>query len=93
MANMQLHKTPMPEAEPNERNRNFEEVAKGYTEEQAINEAKRCLNCKNRPCVSGCPVGVRIPEFIEKVAQGDFEGAYAVIKQTNSLPAVCGRVP
>lgn len=92
MANMQLHKTPMPEADPIERSRSFEEVAKGYTPEQAINEAKRCLNCKNRPCVSGCPVGVRIPEFIAKVAEGDFEGAYAVIKQTNSLPAVCGRV-
>lgn len=92
MANMQLHKTPMPEADPIERSRCFEEVAKGYTPEQAVNEAKRCLNCKNRPCVSGCPVGVRIPEFIAKVAEGDFEGAYAVIKQTNSLPAVCGRV-
>ena len=92
MANMQLNKTPMPEADPIERSKCFEEVAKGYTEEQAINEAKRCLNCKNRPCVSGCPVGVRIPEFIAKVAEGDFEGAYAVIKQTNSLPAVCGRV-
>ena len=92
MANMQLHKTPMPEADPIERSHSFEEVAKGYTPEQAINEAKRCLNCKNRPCVSGCPVGVRIPEFIAKVAEGDFEGAYAVIKQTNSLPAVCGRV-
>ncbi len=92
MANMQIHKTPMPEADPIERAACFEEVALGYTEEQAINEAKRCLNCKNRPCVSGCPVGVRIPEFIAKVAEGDFEGAYAVIKQTNSLPAVCGRV-
>lgn len=92
MANMQIHKTPMPEADPIERAACFEEVAKGYTAEQAVNEAKRCLNCKNRPCVSGCPVGVRIPEFIAKVAEGDFEGAYAVIKQTNSLPAVCGRV-
>ncbi|MBO7175812.1 MAG: NADPH-dependent glutamate synthase [Clostridia bacterium] len=92
MANMQLHKTPMTEADPIERSHSFEEVAKGYSPEQAINEAKRCLNCKNRPCVSGCPVGVRIPEFIAKVAEGDFEGAYAVIKQTNSLPAVCGRV-
>lgn len=92
MANMQLHKTPMQEADPIERSRCFEEVAKGYTPEQAVNEAKRCLNCKNRPCVSGCPVGVKIPEFIAKVAEGDFEGAYAVIKQTNSLPAVCGRV-
>ena len=92
MANMQMNKTPMPEQAPDIRNANFKEVALGYTMEQAINEAKRCLNCKNRPCVSGCPVGVRIPEFIAKVAEGDFEGAYAVIKQTNSLPAVCGRV-
>ncbi len=92
MANMQLNKTPMREADPALRSTNFEEVAKGYTPEEAIHEAKRCLNCKNRPCVSGCPVGVKIPDFIAKVAEGDFEGAYAVIKETNSLPAVCGRV-
>ncbi len=89
---MQLNKTPMREADPALRSTNFEEVAKGYTPEEAIHEAKRCLNCKNRPCVSGCPVGVKIPDFIAKVAEGDFEGAYAVIKETNSLPAVCGRV-
>lgn len=92
MANMQLNKTPMPERDPVERATCFEEVAMGYTPEQAINEAKRCLNCKNKPCVSGCPVGVRIPEFVAKVAEGDFEAAYEIIVSTNSLPAVCGRV-
>lgn len=71
---------------------NFDEVALGYTEELAIDEAKRCLNCKNMPCVSGCPVKIHIPEFIAKVAEGDFEGAYEVICRASSLPAVCGRV-
>ncbi|HHW46500.1 MAG TPA: NADPH-dependent glutamate synthase [Clostridiales bacterium] len=92
MANMAPKKTPMPEQDPNIRNKNFDEVALGYTEEQAIEEATRCLNCKHKPCVGGCPVNVRIPEFIQLVTKGDFEGAYHVIKQTNSLPAVCGRV-
>lgn len=92
MADMNPKKTKMPEQDPNIRNKNFNEVALGYTEEMAIGEAKRCLNCKNRPCVSGCPVNVQIPDFISLVAEGDFEGAYNVIKQTNSLPAVCGRV-
>ena len=92
MANMQLNKTRMPEQEPFVRNKNWKEVALGYSEQDAISEAKRCLNCKNMPCVSGCPVGVKIPEFIKKVAEGDFEGAYHKIKETNSLPAVCGRV-
>lgn len=92
MANMAPKKTPMPEQEPNIRNRNFDEVTLGYTEQMAIEEATRCLNCKHKPCVDGCPVNVRIPEFIQLVAKGDFEGAYHVIKQTNSLPAVCGRV-
>ncbi len=92
MANMQKEKTKMKELEPSYRARCFEEVACGYTEEEAINEAKRCLNCKNRPCVSGCPVGVRIPDFLAKVAEGDFEGGYKVITATNALPAVCGRV-
>lgn len=92
MPNMTLKKTPMPEQDPNVRNKNFEEVSLGYTEEMAIEEAQRCLNCKHKPCVSGCPVGVRIPEFIDQVAKGDFESAYKTIKMTNSLPAVCGRV-
>ena len=92
MANMRMDKNPMPEQEPLVRNKNFEEVALGYTAEMAMDEAKRCLNCKNRPCVSGCPVNVRIPDFIAKVAEGDFDGAYSVITSTNSLPAICGRV-
>lgn len=92
MANMIPTKTPMPEQEPNVRNKNFKEVSLGYTEEMAMNEATRCLNCKNKPCVSGCPVNVRIPEFIAKVAEGDFKSAYEIITSTNALPAVCGRV-
>jgi len=82
----------MPEQDPNVRNRNFNEVALGYTEEMAIEEAKRCLNCKHRPCVSGCPVNVKIPEFIALIAEGRFEEAYLKIKETNNLPAICGRV-
>ncbi len=92
MANMSPYKNKMPHQDPDIRNKNFDEVALGYTEEQAIDEAKRCLNCKNRPCISGCPVGIHIPEFIEKVADGDFKGAYDVIYESSSLPAVCGRV-
>ena len=92
MANMSLKKNPMPSQDPNVRNKNFDEVALGYTEEIAIDEAKRCLNCRQHPCVSGCPVNVRIPEFIAKVAEGEFEEAYKIITSTNSLPAVCGRV-
>ncbi len=92
MANMRLDKNPMPAQDPNVRNKNFDEVALGYTEEMAIDEAKRCLNCKNPKCVSGCPVNVRIPEFITRVAEGDFDGAYEIITSTNSLPAICGRV-
>ena len=92
MANMALNKVPMPEQEPKVRARNFDEVTLGYTEEMAVEEAQRCLNCKNKPCVTGCPVSVRIPEFIEKVANRDFESAYEIITSTNSLPAVCGRV-
>ena len=92
MANMSLKKVPMPEQDPNVRNKNFEEVALGYTKEMAMEEAARCLNCKNKPCVGGCPVNVPIPAFIEKVAAGDFEGAYEVITTENALPAICGRV-
>ena len=82
----------MPSQDPNVRNKNFKEVTLGYTEEMALDEAQRCLNCKNMPCVSGCPVNIHIPEFIKKVAEHDFEGAYQVIAQSSSLPAVCGRV-
>ena len=92
MPNMSLKKNEMPSQEPQVRNKNFLEVALGYTEEQALDEAQRCLHCKNKPCVSGCPVGINIPDFIEKVAQRDFEGAYQIITQQSSLPAVCGRV-
>ena len=92
MANMSMTKNPIPEQEPLVRNKNFDEVALGYTEEIAVDEAKRCLNCRQHPCVSGCPVNVRIPEFIAKVAEGEFEEAYKIITSTNSLPAVCGRV-
>lgn len=92
MANMIQTKTPMPEQAADIRNKNFEEVTLGYTEEMAVNEASRCLNCKNMPCVSGCPVNIHIPAFITKVSEGDFKGAYEVIAQTNSLPAISGRV-
>ncbi len=92
MANMSLKKNEMPSQEPGIRNKNFEEVALGYTREQAIDEAQRCLNCKHKPCVTGCPVSINIPEFIEKVAQGEFEAAYDIIVKSSSLPAVCGRV-
>ena len=92
MANMSLKKNEMPSQDPNIRNKNFEEVALGYTREQAIDEAQRCLNCKHKPCVAGCPVSINIPEFIEKVAQGEFEEAYNIITKSSSLPAVCGRV-
>lgn len=92
MANMSKVKTPMPEQEPNVRNKNFKEVSLGYTAEMAVEEAQRCLNCKKPMCVSGCPVNIRIPEFIAKVAEGDFLGAYEVITSTNALPALSGRV-
>ena len=91
-ANMSLKKYEMPVQDPNVRNHNFSEVALGYSEETALDEAMRCLNCKNMPCVSGCPVNIHIPAFIEKIKEGDFEGAYQVISQSSSLPAVCGRV-
>lgn len=92
MPNMAMKKVPIPEQDPKVRARNFDEVTLGYTAEMAMEEAQRCLNCKNMPCVSGCPVNVRIPEFIQKVAEGDFEQAYVIIRSTNGLPAVCGRV-
>ena len=92
MPNMSLKKNEMPSQDPNVRNKNFLEVALGYTEEQALDEAARCLNCKNHPCVAGCPVNVKIPEFIKKITEKDYEGAYQVIHETSSLPAVCGRV-
>ncbi len=92
MPNMAMNKVPIPEQDPKVRAKNFEEVTLGYTAEMAIEEAQRCLNCKHMPCVSGCPVGVKIPAFISQIAEGDFEGAYQTIRLTNGLPAVCGRV-
>lgn len=92
MPNMSLTKNPMPSQDPIERASNFQEVALGYTKEMALDEAQRCLNCKNHPCTQGCPVQISIPEFIKKVAEEDFEGAYNVISKDSSLPAVCGRV-
>lgn len=92
MPNMAMNKVPIPEQDPKVRANNFDEVTLGYTAEMAIEEAQRCLNCKNMPCVSGCPVGVKIPAFISQIAEGDFEGAYQTIRLTNGLPAVCGRV-
>jgi len=91
-ANMSLTRNAMPVQEAKVRAHNFDEVALGYTEEQAIDEANRCLNCKNMPCVDGCPVKIHIPEFISKIKEGDFEGAYQIITKSSSLPAVCGRV-
>ena len=92
MANMSLKKNEMPVQDPHVRNGNFLEVALGYTEEQAVNEAERCLNCKNKPCVGGCPVAIDIPRFITKIKERDFEGAYQIISKSSALPAVCGRV-
>ena len=92
MPNMNPKKNPMPSQDPAVRRRNFDEVALGYTEAMAIDEAERCLNCKNMPCVSGCPVGIAIPSFIQKVKTGEFEEAYRIISESSSLPAVCGRV-
>ena len=92
MANMSLKKTPMPAQEPLVRAKNFEEVALGYTKEMAVTEADRCLNCKNPACVAGCPVGIDIPGFIQKVKVGEFEEAYRIITESSSLPAICGRV-
>jgi len=92
MINLQREKNPMPEQDPNVRNKNFLEVTLGYTEEQAVNEAMRCVKCRKKPCMSGCPVMVKIPDFVAKVAEGEFEEAYQIISETSSLPAICGRV-
>ena len=92
MANMQMTKTPMPEQDPQVRNHNFLEVAQGYTLEQAMNEAQRCIHCKNPACVSGCPVGIPIPDFLAKVAEGDIAAAYEILSNANALPAISGRV-
>ena len=92
MPNMSPKKNEMPSQKPDVRNKNFKEVATGYTKEQAIDEANRCLNCKNKPCVGNCPVHIDIPEFIAKIREEDFEGAYQIISKSSSLPAVCGRV-
>ena len=92
MPNMSLKKNEMPSQDPQVRSGNFLEVALGYTEEQALDEAARCLNCKKPFCVDGCPVNVQIPQFIQKISEKDYEGAYQAIHATNSLPAVCGRV-
>ena len=92
MPNMNPEKCPMPSQEPSVRKRNFDEVATGYTYEMAIEEAKRCLNCKTKPCQSKCPVAIDIPKFIEKLANEDIKGAYEVISESSALPAVCGRV-
>lgn len=91
-ANMSLKKNEMPTQPADVRSANFNEVALGYTAETAMDEAERCLNCKNMPCVNGCPVKIHIPEFIGKIKEGDFEGAYQIISKSSSLPAVCGRV-
>ena len=92
MADLSPVKVKMPEQAPTVRNKNFDDVALGYTPEMAVAEANRCLNCKNPICVSGCPVNVQIPDFKKKIVEGDFEGAYLKIAETSALPAVCGRV-
>ena len=92
MANMQMNKTPMKEQDPNVRNANFLEVALGYTLDEAVNEAKRCIRCKNPACVTGCPVGIPIPDFLAKVAEGDIAAAYEILSNANALPAISGRV-
>ncbi|MBQ4051945.1 MAG: NAD(P)-binding protein, partial [Oscillospiraceae bacterium] len=92
MANMSMKKCPMPVQDPLVRRSNFDEVALGYTYEMAVEEAKRCLNCKNKPCQSACPVAIDIPAFIAKVAEEDMDGAYEIIARSSALPAVCGRV-
>ena len=88
MPNMSPKKNPMPSQAPDVRNKNFLEVATGYTKEVAIDEAQRCLQCKNKPCVGGCPVNIAIPDFIKQVAEGNFSAAYDIINESSSLPAV-----
>ena len=93
MPDMGPKKTPAVELDPLERRKDFREVSLGYTDqEMARREAERCLNCKDQPCVSGCPVNVRIPEFIQRIKAGDLEGAYRILRSTSALPAICGRV-
>lgn len=92
MPNMSLKKVEMPVQDGQVRRNNFDEVALGYTKEMAMEEAQRCLHCPTKPCISGCPVAVNIPDFIEQVKEGNFEEAYRIIHETSSLPAVCGRV-
>ena len=92
MPNMSLKKNEMPAQDPKVRSGNFKEVTLGYSKETALDEAARCLHCKNMPCVNGCPVGINIPDFIERVVAEDFDGAYDIISKSSSLPAVCGRV-
>lgn len=92
MINLKMNKNPMPEQEPQVRARNFKEVSEGYTPEMAINEAMRCLKCRTRPCTTGCPVQVNIPEFVAEVSKGEFEAAYQIISKTSALPRICGRV-
>ena len=93
MADMKIGRQEMPVQDPAIRCHNFEEVAQGYTKEQALKEASRCLQCKNKPCMGSCPVAIDIPAFIAKITEEDFEGAYQIIQRSSSLPAVCGRVP
>ena len=92
MPNMSLKKNEMPTQEPEIRAKNYKEVALGYSEKAALDEAARCLNCKNMPCVSGCPVNIEIPHFIKKITESDYEGAYKIIAKSSSLAAVCGRL-
>ena len=92
MINLKTVKNPMPEQDPQVRARNFKEVAEGYTAEMAINEAMRCLKCRTKPCTKGCPVMIKIPDFVAKVAEGDFEAAYQIISEDSALPRICGRV-
>ena len=91
MINLVKEQNPMPEQEPSVRARNFKEVAEGYTPEMAVNEAMRCLKCRTKPCTKGCPVMIRIPAFVARITEGDFEGAYQIISEDSALPRICGR--